>query len=48
VIAPPRPVVSHVELPRARATGFFADRGALIRGIVAAEVLGKPLALRDE
>jgi len=27
---------------------FLADRSDLVRGIIAAEVLGKPLALRDE
>jgi hypothetical protein len=42
------PVALHVEAPRPRVTGLFADRGALVRGIIAAEVLGKPLALRDE
>lgn len=44
---PPAPRVVAPAQPQQR-PGFFAGRGALVRGIVAAEVLGKPLALRDE
>lgn len=46
--APVAPVAAAPPFPQRRGIGFFADRGALVRGIVAAEVLGKPLALRDE
>jgi hypothetical protein len=50
---PPRPVVSPpapalheaVALPLRR---FFADGPSLVRAVIAAEVLGKPRALRDE
>jgi hypothetical protein len=49
--APPAAVVAPAQLqPQVRRGGFasFGDRDSLIRAIVAAEVLGKPLALRDE
>jgi hypothetical protein len=45
VIAPAAPSEA-ARVPRL--AGLFPDRRALVRGIVAAEVLGKPLALRDE
>jgi hypothetical protein len=53
---PPPPPVPAVPAPRhlvspppqSRSRGLFADRTDLARGIIAAEVLGKPLALRDE
>ena len=32
---------------RRRAPRFFAGRGTLVRAVIAAELLGKPLALRD-
>jgi hypothetical protein len=41
------PPPHHEPIP-ARSVRLFADRATLVRGIVAAEVLGKPLALRDE
>lgn len=50
---PPRPAQAVPRLvvppqPELRPKGFFADRDSLVRGIIAGEVLGKPLALRDE
>ena len=45
--AVPRLVVPPPQ-PELRPKAFFADRDALVRGIIAGEVLGKPLALRDE
>ena len=47
--SPPKPPV--IETPR-RAEGgrsrIFATRSDIVRGVIAAEVLGKPKALRDE
>jgi len=33
---------------RRRPPPFFAGRGALVRAVITAELLGKPLALRDQ
>ena len=33
---------------RRRPPAFFAGRGTLVRAVIASELLGKPLALRDE
>ena len=51
--APPQPVVEHHEFasPRAESRGvarLFRDRKTIVQAVIAAEVLGKPLALRDE
>jgi len=46
--APAQPGVRLPEPPRERREAFLADKQAARRAIVAAEVLGKPLALRDE
>ncbi|HKE36011.1 MAG TPA: hypothetical protein VKB39_01175 [Candidatus Baltobacteraceae bacterium] len=46
---PPAPAPQGVvPPPQPRMRRFLADRSDLVRGIIAAEVLGKPLALRDE
>jgi len=37
-----------VQAPAARRRPLFADRRDLVRAVIAAEVLGKPRALRDE
>jgi hypothetical protein len=46
--AAPRSYPDVSEPVRMRSRGFFPDRAALAHAVVAAEVLGKPLALRDE
>jgi hypothetical protein len=48
-IAPaPRPAAAPVPTPVARTRKLFGDRTSLVRAVIASEVLGKPLALRDE
>ena len=42
------PLAALHEAPARRSRPFFADGPSLVRGIIAAEVLGKPRALRDE
>ncbi len=51
VAAPPPPPirpVPAVHSPVARTEKLFGQRSSLVRAVIAAEVLGKPLALRDE
>jgi hypothetical protein len=46
---PPRPARVPTAAPRPlRAQKLFADRRSLVRAVIASEVLGKPLALRNE
>jgi len=45
--SPPGSIEPPPEPPR-RPRRFFGDRRALVQAVLAAEVLGKPLALRDE
>jgi hypothetical protein len=44
---PPRPMPSTPRRP-AGAQKLFGDHSSLVRAVIAAEVLGKPLALRNE
>lgn len=46
--APPQRPVAVERRPRSGGLLALSDRSSLMRAIVAAEVLGKPLALRDE
>jgi hypothetical protein len=47
---PPPPVRTMVSVPArpSRAEKLFGDRSSVVRAVIAAEVLGKPLALRNE
>jgi len=47
---PPAPATDHPfpPAPRARLARLFATRRDLVRGVIAAEVLGKPRAFGDE
>lgn len=47
---PPAPIVEppHEPAPRRHSPRLFRDRKAIVQAVIAAEVLGKPLALRDE
>jgi len=43
-----RPATAVHEEPVRATRRFFADRQTIVRAVIAAEVLGKPRALRDE
>jgi hypothetical protein len=47
VAAQPELGLEAFQAARRRAPRFFAGRGTLVRAVIAAELLGKPLALRD-
>ena len=46
--APAAQAVRPHETARPRRRGLFADKPSVVRAVIAAEVLGKPRALRDE
>lgn len=47
---PPPPIIEppHEPAPRRHGPRLFRDRKAIVQAVIAAEILGKPLALRDE
>jgi hypothetical protein len=46
--APEAPAPLEHRAQERRSRRFFGDRSSIVRGVVAAEILGRPLALRDD